>query len=138
LAITKVVPPPLQSLNQNERVWSQWFTNMLRNTNTVTDEVNDLVDIPVVTIDSKTEILSRAGISVELIAKTAIAKVILTKITSDIVGKEVKVTLTDHTFDGIIEPGGSDTINGEADVGLNIAGMSITVFAQSIGEWWII
>ena len=138
MAITKLIPPPLQSLNQNERVWSLWFTNMFRNNNTVTDEVNDLINIPIITVDSETETLSRAGVSVELIAATAIAKVILPEITADIVGKEVKVTLTDHTFDGIIEPRGPDTINDEADVGLNIAGMSITVFAQSLTEWWII
>ena len=138
MEIAKIVPPPLQSLNQNERVWSQWFINMFKNTNAVTGGVNDLINIPTITVDSDTKTLLIAGVSVELIAATAITKVILPKITDDIVGKEIKVTLTDHTFDGIIESNSSDTINDEANVGLNIAGMSITVFAQALGEWWII
>ncbi|MCK4621288.1 MAG: hypothetical protein KAT62_03635 [Desulfuromonadales bacterium] len=138
MAVTKVVPPPLQSLDQNSRVWASWFTNMLRNTNIVTDEVNDLINTPTVTVDSETETLTKAGVAVELIGATAVAKVILPKITADIVGKEIKVTLTNHAFDGVIEANSADTINGEADTSLLLAGWSLTFFAQSIGEWWAV
>jgi hypothetical protein len=131
--MARIAAPPIQSpLFQNNvlaQVWSRWFRDLGRVTETVS--TRGVIDVG----GGDTVNLTEAGNAVNLIANTGDATVILPKATADNIGETVTVTLTDDTFNGIITPKTGETIIGETSIVMNLTDMTYDCMVLSTGKW---
>jgi hypothetical protein len=131
--MARIAAPPIQSpLFQNNvlaQVWSRWFRDLGRVTETVS--TRGVIDVG----GGDTVNLTEAGSAVNLIANTGNATVILPKATADNIGETVTVTLTDDTFNGIITPKTGETIIGETSIVMNLTDMTYDCMVLSTGKW---
>lgn len=133
--MARLTPPPIQSPMQESpnqkvtRVWSRWFRDISRSVESTS--TRGVIDVG----GGETHNLSEAGVIVNLIANTDDATVILPKATADNVGEEVTVTLTNDTFNGIIQPKTGDTVIGETSIEMNLADTTYDCVVLSAGQW---
>jgi hypothetical protein len=131
--MARIAAPPIQSpLFQNNvlaQVWSRWFRDLGRVTETVS--TRGVIDVA----GGDTYNLTEAGNAVNLIANVGNATVILPYATADNIGETVTVTLTDDTFNGIITPKTGETIIGETSIVMNLTDMTYDCMVLSTGKW---